>query len=305
MQLNQRGRHNPFRAQALITVVVTLNDDFRGGLYVSTGGERDRTVLPLGRGDAIVHQADLLHGVEIADDGGERWSWIIWYRDHERCQLHSHEWSEQGARAGDPVAMYLHAQRLSSAPGMSLAEHHRRRVFWLRRSAHGGFSQAMFSLSSPDLARNPAETKRWLKRAIAVANDSQACLQYARILQQEVGSAAVTSPGRDGEGLSEWLQLYLRAAEGGLAKAMHIVGGALIKGLGGATRDPIAAVRWLEEAGTKDSLIEAARQHELAGRFGDALRSLTRSAERGSSLAKQILLRGYAGSNSNAPRPRA
>ena len=33
------------------------------------------------RGDAVVHQTDLLHGVELGDETSERWSLILWIRD--------------------------------------------------------------------------------------------------------------------------------------------------------------------------------------------------------------------------------
>ena len=42
------------------------------------------------RGDAAVHQSDLYHGVDVR--GGERWSWILWYRDSSSCTDHGHEW---------------------------------------------------------------------------------------------------------------------------------------------------------------------------------------------------------------------
>ena len=39
--------------------------DFEGGLYVSAGRVVDRRFVPLARGDAVVHQSDLLHGVDV------------------------------------------------------------------------------------------------------------------------------------------------------------------------------------------------------------------------------------------------
>ena len=66
--------------QALVTVVVSLNSfgvDFDGGLFVSTGNSHDTIkYLGLQSGDAVIHQADLLHGVRVPS--GQRWSWILW-----------------------------------------------------------------------------------------------------------------------------------------------------------------------------------------------------------------------------------
>lgn len=62
---------------ALVTVVMSLGDegrDFTGGLYLGTS-LHTRFVLPLQRGDVVVHQSDLLHGVEVTS--GERWSWVL------------------------------------------------------------------------------------------------------------------------------------------------------------------------------------------------------------------------------------
>ena len=59
-----------------------------------------------GRGDAVVHQSDLLHGVDLGDEASERWSWILWYYDSTRCVSRGHEWSKAAAEAGD--AMHQH-----------------------------------------------------------------------------------------------------------------------------------------------------------------------------------------------------
>jgi len=74
----ERRRHpQHFDVQALYTVVVSLNShgaDFEGGLYVSTG--EGRQTIALQAGDAIFHDARLLHGVETRGPGA-RWSWIM------------------------------------------------------------------------------------------------------------------------------------------------------------------------------------------------------------------------------------
>ena len=98
-----------FDLNALVTVVIGLNDNFQGGLYVSTGTTNtklqnqkkekkkekkekekkkkindekflpSRYYLPLKTGDAVIHQSDLLHGVRV--ESGHRWSWILWLKE--------------------------------------------------------------------------------------------------------------------------------------------------------------------------------------------------------------------------------
>ena len=69
---------------ALVTVVVSLSDydaEYRGGLFVAAS-HSSRQYLALNRGDAVVHQSTLLHGVQVAQaerpERTRRWSWILW-----------------------------------------------------------------------------------------------------------------------------------------------------------------------------------------------------------------------------------
>ncbi len=53
---------------AIVTVVVSLSDygrEYQGGLYVAANRGKERSFIPLSRGDAVVHQSDLLHGVKV------------------------------------------------------------------------------------------------------------------------------------------------------------------------------------------------------------------------------------------------
>jgi hypothetical protein len=72
----RRTHATHFDIQALVTVVVSLNSygrDFDGGLHVSTGsgsneagdGPAEKQFLGLQAGDAVAHQSDLLHGVQV------------------------------------------------------------------------------------------------------------------------------------------------------------------------------------------------------------------------------------------------
>ena len=64
----ERNTHGTHRdGHALVTVVMSLSDygeEYRGGLYVSTDNSQ-RKFMQLRRGDGVVHQGDLLHGVKV------------------------------------------------------------------------------------------------------------------------------------------------------------------------------------------------------------------------------------------------
>lgn len=72
--------------QALVSVVFTLNaEDYDGGLYLMVNYSSPRNFLPLRTGDAVVHEADLLHGVHVSR--GDRWSWSLWIKPEADCLL--------------------------------------------------------------------------------------------------------------------------------------------------------------------------------------------------------------------------
>merc|ERR1712061_39563 len=58
-----------YDSHAFATVVISLSDygaDYRGGSYVATShNNRNGHTVALMRGDAVVHQSDLLHGVQV------------------------------------------------------------------------------------------------------------------------------------------------------------------------------------------------------------------------------------------------
>jgi hypothetical protein len=103
----ERRSHETHRdGHALVTVVVSLSDygsEYRGGIYVAHN-RADKKVLALKRGDAVVHQSDLLHGVKVKDDGGERWSWVLWFKDSTECHDSNNvEWFRECADKGSAV----------------------------------------------------------------------------------------------------------------------------------------------------------------------------------------------------------
>lgn len=127
----QRQSHATHRdGHALVTVVISLSDygvDYRGGLYVASGfGQHE--FMALNKGDAIMHQSSLLHGVKVFDlewepSKTERWSWILWYTDSISCDKdYGYEWFADCAETGDPLCQQLHSTKVGATPGISNAE---------------------------------------------------------------------------------------------------------------------------------------------------------------------------------------
>ena len=92
----RRAHYEHIDGHAAVTVVVSLSPQalYTGGLFVSNLSSR--ILLPLQRGDAVMHASDLFHGVDVRS--GERWSWVVWYRTCSRCTLEgSTSWYRQRA----------------------------------------------------------------------------------------------------------------------------------------------------------------------------------------------------------------
>jgi TPR repeat protein len=275
----EHPRH--FDVQALVTVVVPLSTsgaDFEGGLYVSTGATE--ALLPLAAGDAVVHQSNLLHGVAVGERaGGERWSWILWFKNVSAGSSCDGEdgsgWAAADAAAGDPVAAFLHARRARSP---TTARH------FLRRSAEAGFSRAAnelgHSLRQGGGAARREEGLRWLKTA-AAAGEAEGLYNLALA---EVGQG-----GGGNETLA--VALWGEAARRGLAVAAANVAVAFASGKGGVARDLAAAAAWWERAGDGDSLQLAARVVESEGDAARGAALLERAARVGHAPAAEELAR--------------
>jgi len=105
--LTERREHPPhFDAHAYATCVVGLNPaDFIGGLYVQPTPMSRREFVILDPGDAVMHQYDLRHGVEV--ERGERYSLIFWLKDSmESCLAGITPWYDVAAASGDADAAY-------------------------------------------------------------------------------------------------------------------------------------------------------------------------------------------------------
>jgi len=76
--------------------------EYDGGLYVQDQGERK--VVALKTGDALYHQYDLPHGVDVQE--GRRTSMIVQFQDSADCMPDHARWYLKAAKKGDPVAKF-------------------------------------------------------------------------------------------------------------------------------------------------------------------------------------------------------
>ena len=196
---DERRGHGMHRdGQALVTVVTSLSDygdEYEGGLYVSAG--RGRHALALNRGDAVIHQSDLLHGVQVVDPPqarhdpsrqARRWSWILWYKDSEACEQFGYEWSRACAERGNPLCEYMYGWRMFLNPALKAipGEAGRQRERWMRRSAEHGLAEAMFKTARNELAAaqetgNYGSVVRWLEKAV-LGGDADAAYQLGHLM---------------------------------------------------------------------------------------------------------------------------
>ena len=127
-------------------------------------------------------------------EAGERWSWVVWYRDSATCADHGHEWFEGCAAAGNTVCQGLHAFKVSSAPGMTHETQMAHMVYWTTRAAEGGLPMAMLKLARAYLGRfpevglphDPATAAAWLRTCIRLWGDAECHYDLAQMLLEQL-----------------------------------------------------------------------------------------------------------------------
>ena len=312
-----------FDLHAAVTVVVSLSDygtEHRGGLQIQAAGGATAQVLPLKRGDAVVHESDLQHGVRMPDDDGSRWSWILWYLDSERCDAFVDEWHRGCAESGSSLCQYLHSLRLGGKVRAELWEESTKlsamvdasgavingddaskldkakaaalveAANWARLAAQSGLGRAMdhyamLLRSGKGVAKDEVAASVWLRRAINASNEARAHCHLGQMLSE--GTAFPTTPLGDGQ--AEALAHFRAAAHGGSHLCHYNVGVCHLSGSGGAVRDKELARRWFERANTGDAMHAAAAIHAEAGRLEEAERWLRRAESAGvASAAAEI-----------------
>lgn len=264
------GSHHD--GHALVTVVVSLTDhgsEYEGGLYVGAGhGGGGRRVVGLSRGDAVMHQSDLLHGVKV--ESGERWSLIIWYRDSSTCEEHGLDWFKQCAEEGDPTCQHMYSTKVGPVPGS--ADPAAGRLRWAKLAAEGGSPVAMIKLGRAYLKRLPSSLKldftaaaKWFRRAAEASGEPDA--HYA--LAQMMLDGQLQPPGGEGGGgaeavLAAAVRQFEEAAAGHHVFAAYNLGVAHLYGYG-VQRDPDRAAEWFEASGLPEGFFVVSLYHGAAG----------------------------------------
>lgn len=286
---NSHGQHRD--GPALVTVVVALADhgrDFSGpGLYISTG--RNRYGIAAAKGDTIVHQSDLEHGVEVI---GERWSWILWYRDTKSCEMSSAaKWSRDCAKSGNPICEYMYAWRMHLNPQLSERQALAKSIQWFRRSANHGYPQAMFQLAKNRLESEDLQgAKHWLRRGIE-KRDADASYYMAQLLIMN-STGPNSTQAREAVFLLEDAAQAVSSPETGATYAMYNLGIAHLFGYGGLSVNATLAAEWFEASGLPEGLMSVSFLRKSAGYPGEAQEWKKRAERQGFGISRTQTRRG-------------
>ena len=303
---NERWSHETHRdGHAFVTVVISLADyetEYKGGLYVATA-DRYKSMIRLNRGDGVVHQYDLLHGVKVYDnDFGERWSWVIWYKDSVDCTDFSKEWFKDKALEGIPVYQALYA---NVAPQNEM-------IVWHEKAAARGFTNSMVKLARAylnllpsHLEFSPEKAENLYKKAIRVTRDPHA--QYG-LAQMMLGGLIQFKNQSTSDLLKGVVILLEESAKGGNVFAMFNLGVAHLYGYTGVQNSELAK-DWFEIANLPEGFIAASMYYNSVGKtqLAEILKSRAHKMGFGSAwrqVARQNTgLGGAAGVDINLPWP--
>ena len=242
---------------AYSTVVISLSDyekEYRGGIYVASA-ERYKQFIPLNRGDAIIHKYDLLHGVNVKDDGGERWSCILWYKDSITGKDFSSEWFKDKAYSGNAIYQSLYANVVSEKD----------KIFWLKKAAEQGHANSMIKLAraymkileSDYFEFNPEEAYRLYNNAIATAQDPNAQYELAALVLTGLKKKSIFMM----DILNETIKLLEEAAKGGHVYAMFNLGIAHLYGYTGNQNIELAT-KWFKASGLPEGLVATSMYYD-------------------------------------------
>lgn len=268
---------------AIVTVVVSLSDynvNYRGGLYVSTGmGQHEHVAL--NKGDAVIHQSSLLHGVKVYDllkypRETERWSWIMWYRDSEKCDDYGHEWFADCADAGNPICQHLDSTKVGNRPGISQEEVSARVLELNMNAADGGSGISAVKIARAYMHQLPStlpfDTQKaamYYNQAIQ-SNNPDGHYGLALILLLEIkndykGGSKEGEAHKDSR-LAQAIRHLEQAAFAGHAFAMFNLGIVHTYGYVNGTIDVDLAGEWYEESGLPEGYFVAANAAASLGK---------------------------------------
>ena len=249
----KRLTHAPHRdGHAYCTVVVSLSDyekEYTGGLYVAATEKYKQTVV-LNRGDAIVHECDLLHGVKVK---GTRWSWIVWYRDSfDKDNIKEH--FKEKSKGGHAIYESLYADTFNNYD----------KILWHTKSCDNGNSISMVKLARGYLKLlpsaipfDPENAENLYRRAIEVSEDPNAYYGLAQMLLWKINKNKKENVQ---ELLNDVIGLLEEAAKGGNTYAMFNLGIAHVYGYTGKLNMDVAN-EWFEESGLAEGFYVVSMYH--------------------------------------------
>jgi hypothetical protein len=291
----ERQSHPPhYDGHARVTIVVSLSEygaDYTGGLYVATGHGPQREFLNLSSGDAVLHPSTLLHGVHVYPSSSrppsrtERWSWILWFRDSERCQDHSLQWFQECADQGNPLCQQFQAskvvhQHTEHAHQDQQHDQHQRQIEASRRimelntkAALGGAAEAAVKVARAYLKQLPTELEfdvNQARRFFQIAIDSHSSEGHYGMAQILVAEAAALSDQRTDQAMQQGKLKEAAAHLEQAALSMHAfsafnLGIAHIYGYGVPRVNMERGVEWLVQSGLPEGLFLASQYAATTG----------------------------------------
>ncbi len=232
-----------------MSVVTSLSDyasEFSGGLYVAAVDPHGRKVLALRKGDAVVHQYDLLHGVDVADEVSL-----------EKDQSAPERYMRAAANQGFGEAMFQLGRTYLGKRDVHGA------VELLTRAVAAGDVDAAFQLAQLTLL------------GLVPASDGQRSQGDLLMLFE----AALASGGRANPATSiamrEAVGLFEVAAKAGTSVfrgaefAQYNLGVAYLYGYG-VERNPRLAAQWFAKCGLPEGMVALAVQANATGHEASA-----------------------------------
>ena len=254
---------------AYCTVVVSLSDydkEYTGGLYVASSEMYKQTIV-LNRGDAIVHECDLLHGIKVK---GTRWSWIVWYRDSDKDNLT--DYFKEKAQGGHAIYESLYADKLTNSD----------KILWHTKSCDNGNSISMVKLARGYLKLlpsvmpfEPENAEKLYRHAIDVSGDPEAYYGMAQMVLWKMNK----DPSENiPDILGEAIGFLEESAKGGNPFAMFNLGVAHLYGYTGKP-DTETAIEWFHASNMAEGFYVVSMYYSHKGDIKQA-ENMKRKAEK-------------------------
>lgn len=273
-----------FDTSAYATFVIAMSREDAGGLYVqANSSSTSRQYLGLDAGDAVAHQYDLRHGVQI--HRGSRMSIILWVKDHiDSCKEGTSPWYFESARNGDANGQY----HVGSAylNGMGVDAEPSTAVKWFRKAADQGQPDAqrwlglMHRKGDGGLRKDPDLAEQWLRKAASA--QAMAAFDLAQHLSEQ---------GR----AFEAAEFFRASAAENYTQAMFNLGSMLEEGQDDLKRNVSEAEMWFRRAAAigdpkaQNYLADLIALRIVIGDESEAVKWYQRAALQGHDMARKQL----------------